>query len=377
MVEVNLFAEAPRNRDAENVTENLTGLLIHWSVANRNPGEIESPETSEDESMSVSETSSGRAFREMINPEALAPSPNTSRQSNSYNIDERDENGASPLHRAVKNGSFGWVEWLIDHGADVNAQDNEGSTPLHLVAEGQDQNIARLLASRARSDLPNNDGQIPLHIAAGSANTEVLATILNATSNKNMPDNSGDTPLHIAATDPYILEPRIPMLVDAGASLESENNEGQTPLHIAVARRRVDNIQTLIRLGAPINAMNKGGATPLVWLTYTFGEFLQSTVGRVVISPNKRLQQIMDMLLDAGADVTIRENSGLSAFNLAAHYLKRGLEENCFRREPDGTPTRRGALGSSTKLPIEIRNNWLTIINNLMYYEMRAYRRSG
>jgi len=57
----------------------------------------------------------------------------------SANVCAEDEDGTTPLHRVAQNGSVEPVRLPLEHGADPNAQRNDSSIPLHLVAECRNQ----------------------------------------------------------------------------------------------------------------------------------------------------------------------------------------------------------------------------------------------
>lgn len=58
------------------------------------------------------------------------------------------------------------VEFLVEHGADVNRGDNEGWTPLHATASCGFLYIAKYLIEKgANVAAINNDGELPLDIA--------------------------------------------------------------------------------------------------------------------------------------------------------------------------------------------------------------------
>ena len=45
----------------------------------------------------------------------------------------RDKEGVTPLHRAAANCRYALAQLLIQHGADASARNNEGKTPLDLL----------------------------------------------------------------------------------------------------------------------------------------------------------------------------------------------------------------------------------------------------
>lgn len=51
------------------------------------------------------------------------------------NVDAQDANGATPLHRAVRTRCAGAVHCLLDYAADATLKNNSGSTPFHLAVQ--------------------------------------------------------------------------------------------------------------------------------------------------------------------------------------------------------------------------------------------------
>jgi ankyrin repeat protein len=66
-------------------------------------------------------------------------------QSKTIEIDAKDHNDFTPLHIATGRENYELVIELLQHGADPNAQDGEGNTPLHFAAEGNNLKILKCL----------------------------------------------------------------------------------------------------------------------------------------------------------------------------------------------------------------------------------------
>ena len=67
-------------------------------------------------------------------------------------VNAKDMNGMTPLHRAAHEGYKEIVKLLIDKGTDVNAKDKEGDTPLDW-ADGETADLLRKHGGKTGEEL--------------------------------------------------------------------------------------------------------------------------------------------------------------------------------------------------------------------------------
>jgi hypothetical protein len=115
------------------------------------------------------------------------------------NANAKDRGGWTPLHWAAFWGHVDVAKLLLEHGADVNARDEDSRTPLHVAAAGGHAEVARLLLERgADANARGKDGWTPLHYAASYGHADVARLLLDHGADPSIRDKDGRTPLDIA-----------------------------------------------------------------------------------------------------------------------------------------------------------------------------------
>lgn len=117
-------------------------------------------------------------------------------------VDSRDEYDCTPLSKEALFCNKDMGELLLAHGADVNAKNRLGETPL-LEAAGCTAVVELLLAHGADVNIKDNDGQTPLLAAAARGAMETVKLLLAHGADVNASDRYGRTPLDRASTSKY------------------------------------------------------------------------------------------------------------------------------------------------------------------------------
>ena len=145
------------------------------------------------------------------------------------------------LHRAAGNGREYEVLDALMNGADINGVSGyDQKTALMLAVIGQHSNTVRLLIEEgADVNARDKDGETPLHFVTDPATARVL---IESGADVNARDKDGMTPLHRMAARIIIDEnDRIEigrLLIEAGADVNATNQRGKTAEQVAVMRGR-------------------------------------------------------------------------------------------------------------------------------------------
>ncbi|KAI0399551.1 ankyrin repeat-containing domain protein [Xylaria palmicola] len=172
------------------------------------------------------------------------------------NADDRPQGGSSPLQTAVKGGKIDIVDYLIRAGANVNAKYRYTSSPemsplLIAVNKGKFGIVNSLI--RAGADVNHESCyRSPLQRAVEQGKTDMVYCLVQAGADVDSPGakKRGATPLQFAAINGYLGLAKY--LIDQGAQVNAPPSPygGRTALQGAAEHGRLDMLQFLLTEGA-------------------------------------------------------------------------------------------------------------------------------
>lgn len=290
------------------------------------------------------------------------------------------------LHLAAELGNTTLAKMLLDAGADVNVKGRHGRTPLFDAASSGGFEMVKLLLARgADIDAKNDFGESLIHSAAFSGNVELVRMLLKRGADVNAKGNIGRTPLHAASGSRLDKDGKVALLLlDAGANPAAKTTNGSLPIHGAANIEKIALVKRLIKEGSPADPVDKSGETPLHNAAHRGNALLVKYLLKAGAKPNpvedresplhvavqygRKNKEVVQLLLDAGADVNAKDSRGTTPIQLASkefvELLKaRGAKEDIFvairhkkidlaRKILKEDPTQANAVGAYKSTPL-------------------------
>ncbi|XP_034555948.1 NF-kappa-B inhibitor alpha-like [Notolabrus celidotus] len=185
------------------------------------------------------------------------------------------EDGDTLLHLAIiheaTEHAFQMIKLSFNHSF-LNVQNHQRQTALHLaVITEQPQLVEKLLKAGCDPRLSDDSGNTALHIACKKGSLACFGVITqhsqrHLSSIVSFPNYNGQNCLHLASINGFIS--LVESLVRLGADINAQEQcSGRTSLHLAVDLQNPTLVRRLLELGANVNCFNYGGFTPY-HLTY-------------------------------------------------------------------------------------------------------------
>ena len=228
-----------------------------------------------------------------------------------------DKNYMTPIHTAAWYGHKRSIEWMIENVTDstaaVNATDKNNRAPLHFAACAGHPDALEALVNTpgVKIDAVDDKGRTPLDAAAFNGHPECLELLLEKDAEINVADKDGRTPLMAAAA--MGMEEAVEMLLgdedEADADVTKLDKLGRNALMLAARAGSEECVRMILDNGSvDVNAADTDGMTAL---------HLAVTAVDAVEDP-ALIKDILEALVSADADVSVRDNLGRTLAHLAA-----------------------------------------------------------
>lgn len=197
------------------------------------------------------------------------------------------------------NSRLSCAQFLLESGADVNAQTFDRMIPMHYTSY---ECAPLLLQYGGHLDSKDENGYTPLHIAACKEDSSLLRFFLQNHVNVNARTNRGDTVVHLAAED---YPENLTLLLQEDIDFNSINNNNETPCHNALSNEEC--LRLLLTRNPDLSIKN--------WLGHNI---LHSAVSCGLVKSITMILKHDKSLIDNLTD------SGMSVFYLALERLTIG-----------------------------------------------------
>ncbi len=285
------------------------------------------------------------------------------------NLNNRFEDGQTPLHLAAIYGHNAITTYLLENNANTSVQDSSGATPLHEAIRYGNLEIARmLLDAGANVNAKDNLGKTPILLIIPKKKVyDTYNLLINYHADLKEKDMYGDTVLHTAAML-HVSTNVMRMLTLNGADINARNKEGVTPLAIAIQQKDVAMTRLFTLYGANIHTKDTHGDSPLSLALASDDEIFESTVTKtnsntqdsegntplhIAIIKNAPLAKIQ-YIISLTDDVNIRNRDGNSALFLAVEKNWKEVGELLIAKDADIFSTN---IDNNSPLRVALKGN--------------------
>jgi ankyrin repeat protein len=209
---------------------------------------------------------------------------------------------------AAYEGDLQKLQEAINEAVDLNKKNQNGETALIIAIKNGHNKLASIIIEAGADINPiNESGKSALSYAAQTGDLELLKSLVSLGADKNIRSKAKQhnlLMLAIGGNHPEL----IPELIKIN-DINARDSKNSTALILAVDKNNIESIKTLLMHGADVNLANKGGFTALASL----------------ISNDLITNELLELFIEAGADLNIQTKKGQTLFQLAPNDRVREL----------------------------------------------------
>ena len=180
-------------------------------------------------------------------------------------VNHHNNDGCSPLMRALESGRLQAAELLLKKGAASTAR-HDGSYPIHIATWRGYVKFVELLLSHPGVDCKGFKDRLPLHFAAASGKVALIQLFIDHFAEQfSMRDEDGHTPLMLALQNEHIEAANY--LFDHHTNLTPANCWGENMAHFIARYGDLNLLRRAIAMGYDATAQNQNGGTALMIAT--------------------------------------------------------------------------------------------------------------
>jgi uncharacterized protein len=211
--------------------------------------------------------------------------------------------GIRPFQHAENKG-YGRVSEVLRAALDAEqtTRQRAGRDLLAAAADGDASAVALALRSGAELDVRDDRGRTPLLIAAAADHLAVARLLVYLGADPDALDGRHDTPWLVTGVTGSVAMAEV--LLPAEPDLTIRNRFGGVSIIPASERGHVDYVRRVVKTGIDVNHVNDLGWTALLEAV-------------ILGDGSRRYQQLVGILLDAGADPDLADRSGVTALEHA------------------------------------------------------------
>ena len=278
-------------------------------------------------------------------------------------INALDDNQDGILSAIIKRGAYELFEWIFSKNIAIDFPIGEMKQPIavYLCSNISPNSliILKLLDRYGKLNINHKDrlGVTPLIAASGNCAVELVKHLLEKGANIETTalEDSRTPIMHAISYSPTIKSSQrvkcVSVMLDSGANINGLDRKGLSPLMIACYFGAASCVELLLERGANIALVDDRGLNAVNYATYgnwdyeyrknhSFNEIIRANIIKQLISIGANINNVpkgpdlnpalinciicshihlFDALIDGGANVNIKDNSGIPAIHYAIH----------------------------------------------------------